>query len=89
MEGNTLKTLAEYIVQLNNNKQRLENPEEYQDREADTNGVEQDYVETFWPPDERWAHLHPTLLHLGAPGLVAHTLPRSMKIETSKGRHRI
>ena len=58
MEGNTLKTLAEYIVQLNNvqlnnNKHRLENPEEYQYRESDTNGVEQDYVETFWPPDER------------------------------------
>ena len=53
MEGNTLKTLAEYIVQLNNNKHRLENPKEYQYRESDTNGVEQDYVETFWPPDER------------------------------------
>jgi hypothetical protein len=53
MEGKTLKTLAEYIVQLNNNKQRLENLEEYQDRVTDTNGVEQDYIETFWPPNER------------------------------------
>jgi hypothetical protein len=53
MEGKTLKTLAEYIVQLNNTKQRLENPEDYEHREADTNGVEQDHVETFWPPDER------------------------------------
>jgi len=53
MQGSTMKTLAEYIVQLNNNKHRLENPEEYHDRESDTNGVEQDHVETFWPPDER------------------------------------
>jgi hypothetical protein len=53
MEGKTLKTLAEYIVKLNNNNHRLENPEDYEHRETDTNGVEQDYVETFWPPDER------------------------------------
>jgi len=53
MEGKTIKTLAEYIVKLNNNRQRLENPEEYEDRETDTNGVEQDHVETFWPPDVR------------------------------------
>ena len=53
MDGKTLKTLAEYIVQLNNNKQRLENLEEYKYDELDTNGVEQDHVETFWPPDTR------------------------------------
>jgi hypothetical protein len=53
MEGTTIKTLAEYIVKLNNNKQRLENPEEYMHNELDTNGVEQDHVETFWPPDTR------------------------------------
>lgn len=55
MDGSTMKTLAEYIVTLNNRKQRLENPNEYEDRPLDTNGVEADYVETFWPPvtDER------------------------------------
>jgi len=41
------------MVKLNNNKQRLENPEEYANNELDTNGVEQDHVETFWPPDVR------------------------------------
>jgi hypothetical protein len=51
MTGDTIKTLAEYIVRLNNANQRLENPEHYQDRPVDTNGVEQDHVETFWPPD--------------------------------------
>jgi len=51
MDGKTIKTLAEYIVKLNNNKQQLENPEEYKYDELDTNGVEQDHVETFWPPD--------------------------------------
>ena len=55
MTGDTMKTLAEYIVGLNNRNQRLENPDEYQDLPLDTNGVEQDHIETFWPPvtDER------------------------------------
>jgi hypothetical protein len=53
MEGSNIKTLAEYIVRLKESEKRLENPEEYKDRVADTNGVEQDYVETFWPPSER------------------------------------
>lgn len=55
MQGSTMKTLAEYIVTLNNRKQRLENPHEYEDRPLDTNGVEDDHIETFWPPvtDER------------------------------------
>ena len=39
-----------FEYQLNNNKQRLENLEEYKYDELDTNGVEQDHVETFWPP---------------------------------------
>ena len=57
MDGKTIKTLAEYIVKLNNNKQQLENPEEYKYDELDTNGVEQDHVETFWPPDTcSWAN---------------------------------
>jgi len=50
MEGKTIKTLVKHIVKLNNTRQRLENPEEYEDRATDTNGVEQDHVETFWPP---------------------------------------
>lgn len=42
MTGDTIKTLAEYIVKLNNANRRLERPEEYQDLVTDTNGVEQD-----------------------------------------------
>lgn len=53
MEGKTIKTLAEYIVQMNNANRRLENPEHYDNCVTDTNGVEQDHVETFWPPDEQ------------------------------------
>lgn len=55
MQGSTMKTLAEYIVRLNSRKETLENPDEYEDCPLDTNGVEQDHVETFWPPvtDER------------------------------------
>lgn len=50
MTGDTIKTLAEYIVRLNNANKRLENPEDYQDQVTDTNGVKQDSVETFHPP---------------------------------------
>lgn len=54
MTGDTIKTLAEYIVRLNNSNRRLENPEEYQDQVTDTNGVEEDdVVETFWPPENK------------------------------------
>jgi len=53
MEGKTLKTLAEYIARLHKTDQSLLHPEEYMNNELDTNGVEQDYVETFWPPDVR------------------------------------
>jgi len=53
VEGTTIKTLAEYIVRLHKNNQRLEHPEEYVEDELDTNGVEQDHVETFWPPNKR------------------------------------
>ena len=57
MEGKTLKTLAEYIARLHKTDQSLLHPEEYLHNELDTNGVEQDYVETFWPPDTRsWAN---------------------------------
>lgn len=51
MDGSTMKTLAEYIVGLNNRNKRLENPDEYEHRPLDTNGVEEDHIETFWPPD--------------------------------------
>jgi hypothetical protein len=51
MRGETIKTLAEYIAKLHGTKQTLEHPELYQDYVVDTNGVEQDYIETFWPPD--------------------------------------
>jgi hypothetical protein len=53
MDGTTIKTLAEYIAQLHKTDQSLLNPEEYMYDELDTNGVSQDHVETFWPPDTR------------------------------------
>lgn len=53
MTGDTIKTLAEYIVRLNAANQRLENPEYYQDIPVDTNGVEQDHPETFQAPENK------------------------------------
>lgn len=53
MNGDTIKTLAEYIAKLHRDHQALEHPEEYANDPLDTNGVEQDHVETFWPPDVR------------------------------------
>jgi hypothetical protein len=53
MEGKTIKTLAEYIARLHKTDQSLLHPEEYVYNELDTNGVEQDCVETFWPPDNK------------------------------------
>ena len=53
MEGQTIKTLAEYIAKLHKNNQSLLHPEEYVADELDTNGVEQDHVDTFWPPSIR------------------------------------
>lgn len=50
MEANTIKTLAEYIAKLHSTAKSLEHPEEYEHDELDTNGVEQDHVETSWPP---------------------------------------
>ena len=51
MEGSTIKTLAEYIAKLNHNKS--ESLKEYKNDQFDTNGVEQDHIETFWPPNEK------------------------------------
>ena len=53
MEGQTIKTLAEYIAKLHKTDQSLLHPEEYYNNSTDTNGVESDHVETFWPPTER------------------------------------
>jgi hypothetical protein len=53
MEGSTIKTLAEYIAKLHKDNTTLEHPEEYAKDELDTNGVEQDHVETFWPPEHK------------------------------------
>jgi hypothetical protein len=50
VEGKTIKTLAEYIAKLN--RDRSESLKEYENDHFDTNGVEQDHVETFWPPNE-------------------------------------
>ena len=49
MEGQTIKTLAEYIAKLN--RDRAKDFREYKNDQFDTNGVEQDHIETFWPPD--------------------------------------
>jgi hypothetical protein len=49
MEGSTIKTLAEYIAKLHRDQGR--DFKEYADDKFDTNGVEQDHVETFWPPE--------------------------------------
>jgi hypothetical protein len=51
MEGQTIKTLAEYIAKLN--RDRSESFKEYENDQFDTNGVEQDHVETFWPPEHK------------------------------------
>ncbi len=51
MEGKTIKTLAQYIAKLHHDQAWLEHPEQYVNDEIDTNGVSQDHVETFWPPD--------------------------------------
>jgi hypothetical protein len=53
MNGKTIKTLAEYIAKLHKDNDRRENFKEYADDKFDTNGVEQDHIETFWPPDVR------------------------------------
>jgi hypothetical protein len=50
MEGQTIKTLAEYIAKLHGTGRNLEHPELYQDQVVDTNGVEQDHINTFLPP---------------------------------------
>ncbi len=51
MEGSTIKTLAEYIAKLHRDHANLEHPEDYAQDAIDTNGVEQDHIETFWPTD--------------------------------------
>jgi hypothetical protein len=44
MEGQTIKTLAEYIAKLHQGRDF----KEYANDKFDTNGVEQDHVETVW-----------------------------------------
>ena len=51
MEGTTIKTLAEYIARLR--QENVENFKDYEHYQFDTNGVEVDHIETFWPPNER------------------------------------
>lgn len=53
MTGETIKTLAEYIAKLNRDNNREENLREYSHNPFDSNGVEEDYVETFRSPDIR------------------------------------
>lgn len=51
MEGKTIKTLAEYITKLHHDHGDFF--EDYRDDAFDTNGVEQDHVETFCPPESK------------------------------------
>jgi hypothetical protein len=51
MTGDTIKTLAEYIAKLHGTGKTLEHPELYQDQVIDTNGVEQDHINTFLPSE--------------------------------------
>lgn len=45
MNGETIKTLAEYIAKLHRDHINLEHPEQYVKDEIDTNGVTQDHVD--------------------------------------------
>jgi hypothetical protein len=49
MNGKTIKTLAEYISRLK--EEDADYFKEYESNQFDSNGVEIDRVETFWPPD--------------------------------------
>ncbi len=51
MNANTIKTLAEYITKLHDDNKRRELLDDYKHDKFDTNGVEQDHIETFWPPE--------------------------------------
>lgn len=51
MNADTIKILAEYIAKLHDDNRRRELLDNYKNDEFDTNGVEQDHVETFWPPE--------------------------------------
>lgn len=51
MDGKTIKTLAEYITRLK--EENAEYFKDYKHNQFDSNGVEVDHVETFWPPNER------------------------------------
>jgi hypothetical protein len=51
MEGSTIKTLAQYIAKLN--RDGSESLKEYENDQFDTNGVEQDHIETFWTPEHK------------------------------------
>ena len=45
MTGETIKTLAEYIVKLNKNREQREKFEEYSGHQFDSNGVEIDKIQ--------------------------------------------
>lgn len=49
MNAETIKTLAEYITELHDNEKRRELLSEHKDDAFDTNGVEQDHAEIFYP----------------------------------------
>lgn len=53
MNGEVIKTLAQYYANLNKRRTTLENPELCDQYDIDTNGVHKEHVETFWPPETR------------------------------------
>jgi len=53
MEGQTIKTLAEYIAKLHRNNQNLLHPEEYIADELDTNGIKQDHVDAICSSNDK------------------------------------
>ena len=54
MNAETIRTLAEYITKLNRDRDRRDELyKDYENCQFDTNGVEQDHIETFWPPETR------------------------------------
>jgi len=49
VNGDTIKTLAQYIASLHQRGATLEKPEDYVQDNADTNGTEKDHDETPRP----------------------------------------
>jgi hypothetical protein len=54
MDGKTMKLLSEYIADQHRRERERNSQSGYQKIYVqDTNGVENDYLETFWPPEHK------------------------------------